>query len=79
MPGELGIPLGCFGESKAVQLRVDLYRLHADIIPSRMETPSLPVPVRDIMSSITLHFLTAPYGARAAEFRDTDYAPQADS
>jgi hypothetical protein len=35
MPGELGILLGGFGERKAVQLRVDLNRLHADIIPSR--------------------------------------------
>ena len=37
--GELGILLGGFGESKAVQLRVDLNRRHADIIPSRVETP----------------------------------------
>ena len=35
-PGELGMLLGRFGESKAVQLRVDLNRRHVDIIPSRM-------------------------------------------
>jgi hypothetical protein len=35
--GELGILLDCFRESKTVQLRVDLNRLHATIIPSRVE------------------------------------------
>ena len=40
--GELGILLGGFRESKTVQLRVDLNRLHATIIPSRVEDdPSL--------------------------------------
>jgi hypothetical protein len=34
MIGELGILLGGFPESKAVQFRVDLNRLHAIIIPS---------------------------------------------
>ena len=37
MPGELGILLGRFGESKAVQLRVDLNRLHEAIIPSLVD------------------------------------------
>ena len=37
VPGKLGILLGGFRESKAVQLRVDLNRLHAIIIPSQME------------------------------------------
>src|SRR6266849_3183348 len=37
MAGELGLLLGSFGESKAVQLRVDLNRLHAAIIPSRVD------------------------------------------
>jgi hypothetical protein len=36
--GELGILLGGFSEGKAVQLRVDLNRLHATIIPSRVES-----------------------------------------
>jgi hypothetical protein len=44
---ELGILLGGFRESKAVQLRVDLNRLHATIIASRVEAPSLSDPVRD--------------------------------
>jgi len=48
--GELGILLGGFRESKAVQLRVDLNRLHATIIPSRVEAPSLPDTVRDVTS-----------------------------
>jgi hypothetical protein len=39
--GELRILLGGFRESKAVQLRVDLNRLHATIIPSWVEAPSL--------------------------------------
>jgi len=34
VPGKLGILLGGFRESKAVQLRVDLNRRHVDIIPS---------------------------------------------
>ena len=34
--GELGVLLCSFRESKAVQLRVDLKRLHAIIIPSRV-------------------------------------------
>src|SRR2546430_112647 len=50
MPGELGILLGGFCESKAVQLRVDLNRLHADIISCRVETPPAPEPVRDMTS-----------------------------
>ena len=48
--GELGILLGGFRESKAVQLRVDLNRLHATIIPSCVEAPSLPDTVRDATS-----------------------------
>jgi hypothetical protein len=48
--GELGILLGGFRESEAVQLRVDLNRLHATIIPSRVEAPSLPDTVRDVTS-----------------------------
>jgi hypothetical protein len=48
--GELGILLGGFRESKAVQLRVDLDRLHGTIIASRVEAPSLPDPVRDVTS-----------------------------
>ena len=47
--GELGILLGGFRESKAVQLRVDLNRLHATIIASRVEAPSLPGPLRDVV------------------------------
>jgi hypothetical protein len=45
--GELGIVLGGFRESKAVQLRVDLNRLHATII---VEALSLPHPPRDFTS-----------------------------
>ena len=45
--GELGILPGGFGESKTVQLRVDLNRLHATMIPSRKMTiariPELPL------------------------------------
>ena len=42
--------IGGFRESKAIQLRVDLNRLHATIIPSRVEAPSVLDPVRDITS-----------------------------
>jgi len=45
--GEFGISLGGLLESKAVQLRVDLNRLHANIIPSRVRAASPPYPVRD--------------------------------
>ncbi len=48
--GELGILSGGLRESKAVQLRVDLNRLHATIIASRVEAPSLPDTVRDVTS-----------------------------
>ena len=44
--GELGILLYGFRESKAVQLRVDLNRLHATIIPSRVEELLRAVPLR---------------------------------
>jgi hypothetical protein len=40
--GEFGILLGSFSESEAVQLRVDLNRLHATIIPSRVEAHCCP-------------------------------------
>src|SRR5229473_237985 len=51
--GELGILLGGFRESKTVQLRVDLNRLHATIIPSRVEGPYCRTLFRKLIAVVT--------------------------
>jgi hypothetical protein len=79
--GELGIPLGGFRESEEVQLRVDLNRLHATIITSRVEALSLPDPLRDVTSTrrrkptIGAALPTAPFWLSTGCTNDEDLAP----